>query len=204
LEIVNLREMGALAPPTPKLRETGEAVEVTQKAPLRSSVPAPASWILAEVPGTSETSLADRLPEDLRDTATDLDFGPLPFALSAKSKPALQESAERLIAHLRSNPELDPTDLAYSLATTRSSFDQRAVALASDTDELRSALDALAQGKSAPGLVQAQASQGRLAYLFTGQGSQRAGMAGALRTPPRKGTRQVCGAVTPSWGPPKG
>ncbi len=32
------------------------------------------------IPGTSETSLADRLPDDLRNTATNLDFGALPFA----------------------------------------------------------------------------------------------------------------------------
>lgn len=31
------------------------------------------------IPGTSETSLADRLPDDLRNTATDVDFGSLPF-----------------------------------------------------------------------------------------------------------------------------
>ena len=32
------------------------------------------------IPGTNETSLADRLPDDLRNTATDLDFASLPFA----------------------------------------------------------------------------------------------------------------------------
>jgi Protein of unknown function (DUF2867) len=31
------------------------------------------------IPDTSETSLAERLPDDLRNTATDLDFGSLPF-----------------------------------------------------------------------------------------------------------------------------
>jgi len=31
------------------------------------------------IPGTSETSLRDRLPDDLRDTATDAHFGSLPF-----------------------------------------------------------------------------------------------------------------------------
>jgi hypothetical protein len=31
------------------------------------------------IPGTNETSLAGRLPEDLRDTAADIDFGSLPF-----------------------------------------------------------------------------------------------------------------------------
>lgn len=31
------------------------------------------------IPGTAETSLAERLPDDLRGTATNLDFGSLPF-----------------------------------------------------------------------------------------------------------------------------
>ena len=31
------------------------------------------------IPGTNETSLTDRLPDDLRNTAADLDFGSLPF-----------------------------------------------------------------------------------------------------------------------------
>jgi len=31
------------------------------------------------IPGTSEPSLSARLPEDLRDTAADVDLGPLPF-----------------------------------------------------------------------------------------------------------------------------
>jgi hypothetical protein len=31
------------------------------------------------IPGTSETSLSQRLPADLQDTATDIDFGSLPF-----------------------------------------------------------------------------------------------------------------------------
>ena len=31
------------------------------------------------IPGTGETSLAERMPEDLRDTAADVDFGSLPF-----------------------------------------------------------------------------------------------------------------------------
>jgi len=32
------------------------------------------------IPGTNETSLTDRLPDDLRNTAADLDFDSLPFA----------------------------------------------------------------------------------------------------------------------------
>ena len=33
------------------------------------------------IPGTGETSLAQRLPDDLRNTTADLDFGSLPFTL---------------------------------------------------------------------------------------------------------------------------
>lgn len=49
----------------------------------RISVPADNGSAAAEdklpIPGTTETSLAERLPDDLRDTAADTDFGSLPF-----------------------------------------------------------------------------------------------------------------------------
>ena len=99
--------------------------------------------------------------------------GPIPLVLSAKAEPALAEAAERLASHLTENPDLDPTNLAYSLATTRSAFEHRAVALGSDREEL---LAALAGGEADPNLLTAKATDGKLALLFTGQGSQRLGM----------------------------
>ncbi|MDX6615274.1 MAG: hypothetical protein QOD60_365 [Solirubrobacterales bacterium] len=46
----------------------------------RISVPADdAAKDRLPIPGTHETSLADRLPDDLRGTAADVDFGSLPF-----------------------------------------------------------------------------------------------------------------------------
>ena len=102
---------------------------------------------------------------------------PIPLALSAKTKPALQEAAARLATHLRANPDLDPKDVAYSLTKTRSSFEQRAVALGKDQTELLEALDALASGKQTPATVYGQAApSAKLAYLLSGQGSQRVGM----------------------------
>ncbi len=107
---------------------------------------------------------------------------PLPLALSAKSEPALRAQAERLAAHMREDPELDPADLAYSLATTRPAFERRAVVVGGSRDELLAVLDALGRGEGARGAVIGRAVPGaKLAYLFTGQGSQRAGMGRELQ-----------------------
>jgi acyl transferase domain-containing protein/acyl carrier protein len=55
------------------------------------------------------------------------------------------------------------------------------VLLADNRAELRDVLDALAAGRPAPGLVLGTAASGGTAFLFTGQGSQRAGMGAGLR-----------------------
>ncbi|HMC50039.1 MAG TPA: beta-ketoacyl synthase N-terminal-like domain-containing protein, partial [Solirubrobacterales bacterium] len=105
--------------------------------------------------------------------------GPLPFALSAKSEPALREAAARLGAHLQEHPETELADLAYSLATTRSAFEHRAVAIATDRDQLAEALTAFGGGTEATDLVRGRArrTRQRPVFVFPGQGSQWRGMA---------------------------
>jgi len=103
--------------------------------------------------------------------------GPVPLCLSAKSEPALRELADRLAARFAADPDLRPVDAAYSLAVGRAALDHRAVVLGSDRSELLDGLAALRNGDPAAGLVQGAARRGgKLAYLFTGQGSQRPGM----------------------------
>ena len=105
--------------------------------------------------------------------------------MSASSAAALPAQAARLHAHLTAHPELSLADVAYSLATTRAQLDHRAAIVAHDRDTLLASLDALASGRSAPGVVLGQRGAGKLAVLFTGQGSQRPGMAlGLLDTAP--------------------
>ncbi|HEX6688663.1 MAG TPA: acyltransferase domain-containing protein, partial [Solirubrobacterales bacterium] len=65
---------------------------------------------------------------------------------------------------------------AYSLLATRSAFEHRAVVLGSDREELLASLTALAEGTPSADILSARAKDGKLAYLFTGQGSQRLGM----------------------------
>ncbi|EFL26030.1 modular polyketide synthase [Streptomyces himastatinicus ATCC 53653] len=102
--------------------------------------------------------------------------GVLPYALSAQGTDALRAQAERLYAHLTAHPALEPADVAHTLATGRAVLDQRAALVADGRDELLRGLDALARGESAPGLIDGTAAEGDVAFLFTGQGSQRLGM----------------------------
>ncbi|WP_234022314.1 type I polyketide synthase [Streptomyces ipomoeae] len=97
-----------------------------------------------------------------------------PLVLSARGKGALAAQAGRLLAHIEGTGSL--LDVGHSLATGRARLSERAVILAGDQDEARTALTALAAGESHPALVTGNAGDGLLAVLFTGQGSQRPGM----------------------------
>ncbi len=69
-----------------------------------------------------------------------------------------------------------------SALAARAAFDHRAVLFAPDRDTALENLRLLAEGGEGPGLVRGRVSdEGRSAFLFTGQGAQRAGMGLALR-----------------------
>ncbi|MFI7313561.1 type I polyketide synthase [Streptomyces hygroscopicus] len=101
---------------------------------------------------------------------------PTTWVLSAKSSEGLRDQAARLRAHLADRPGLDAADVAFTLATRRTAFEERAALVAGDRDGLLSNLDALAEGRGAAGLVVDTVGDGKVAFLFTGQGSQRPGM----------------------------
>ncbi|MFJ7911774.1 type I polyketide synthase, partial [Kitasatospora sp. NPDC096204] len=95
----------------------------------------------------------------------------IPWLLSGRTPEALREQARRLAAVADT---LDPVDAGFSLATTRTAQQYRAVVLGRDREQLRGGLNALAEG--APGVLQGRTVKGLTAFLFTGQGSQRPGM----------------------------
>ncbi|HEV2634961.1 MAG TPA: SDR family NAD(P)-dependent oxidoreductase [Actinocrinis sp.] len=100
------------------------------------------------------------------------------WLLSARTADALAAQAQRLAAFVDARPDLDPADVAHSLATARSVFEHRAVIVGADRAELRSGLAAAAAGQSTNTVVSAVASAGppRIGFVFAGQGAQRAGM----------------------------
>jgi acyl transferase domain-containing protein len=100
---------------------------------------------------------------------------PVAWVLSARSEQALANQAERLAAHAAAAEDLSITDVAWSLATTRSVFEHRAVLVGSDRQALTTGLARLAIGD--PGTVSGRARPaGKTVFVFPGQGSQWLGM----------------------------
>ncbi|MCD0451744.1 SDR family NAD(P)-dependent oxidoreductase [Actinocorallia sp. API 0066] len=102
--------------------------------------------------------------------------GTVPLLLSAVSEAALRGQAGRLLDRLGSAPAPAIADVARSLATTRTSFTRRAAVVGADRDRLLAGLAALAAGRPSPEVNRGQAGPAKVAFLFSGQGSQRAGM----------------------------
>ena len=95
--------------------------------------------------------------------------------LSARSEAALRSAGARLGSHLRSHPELELADVAHTLAS-RAALERRAVVVGTGREELLGALASLGAAEPDAAVLEGEAVEGKLAYLLSGQGSQRPGM----------------------------
>ncbi len=110
---------------------------------------------------------------------------PVPLVVSGGSPEALAEQADRLARHLLTQPGQSLADVGWSLARTRASLAHRGVVMAAGRDAAEGGLQALAAGETAAGagVVAGRVrggGAGRMGFLFSGQGSQRAGMGRGL------------------------
>ncbi|WP_246018912.1 type I polyketide synthase [Saccharothrix australiensis] len=98
----------------------------------------------------------------------------VPWVLSAADEPSLRGQAAKLADFVT---DQDPAAVGAALLTGRARLDARAAVVGADRASLVAGLAAVARGERGPGVVTgSDAPRGRLAFLFTGQGSQRAGM----------------------------
>ncbi|MGW3233864.1 type I polyketide synthase, partial [Kitasatospora sp. NPDC001095] len=166
--------------PTPEVDWASGAVELLTEArdwPERGR-PRRAAVSSFGMSGTNAHTIIEQAPaaspvaREIADEA-----GPVaPWVLSAGSPEALRAQAGRLLVVLDEGGDLSPAEVGFSLATTRAALEHRAAVTAGDEAGLREGLAALAEGRSAAGLITGTAGAGRTAFLFTGQGSQRPGM----------------------------
>ncbi|MFD9545582.1 SDR family NAD(P)-dependent oxidoreductase, partial [Streptomyces sp. NPDC060022] len=103
--------------------------------------------------------------------------GPVaPWLVSAAGPAALRDQAARLRDFAADDGRPHGIhDIAHSLAVTRTGLAHRAAVLADDRDTLLAGLDAIAADRPHPAVVTGATGHGRLAMLFSGQGSQRPG-----------------------------
>ncbi|MBC7910628.1 MAG: SDR family NAD(P)-dependent oxidoreductase [Pyrinomonadaceae bacterium] len=121
---------------------------------------------------------------------------PLLFPLSGKSERALREQAKAWMELLNKNGSVSLAALGYSQAVRRSHFGCRAAFVASTRSDLHDKLAAFLQAE--PSRANEETRDGRrLAFLFSGQGSQYAGMGRELyeRFPAFRQSFDRCAAV---------
>ncbi|WP_424232670.1 type I polyketide synthase, partial [Actinophytocola sp.] len=118
------------------------------------------------ISGTNAHLIVESAPERAEHPVADAP-PVVPILVSARTEAALAAQLDRVAGAV--TPDTRLADLAHSLATTRAAFEYRAALVASDVDEART-------GLADRGYVSGHTEPGPLAFLFSGQGSQRAGM----------------------------
>jgi acyl transferase domain-containing protein/acyl-CoA synthetase (AMP-forming)/AMP-acid ligase II/pimeloyl-ACP methyl ester carboxylesterase len=105
------------------------------------------------------------------------------LVLSAKSEKALEDLVTEYIGFLDGNPDVTLADICFSANTGRVAFNHRLTVIAESVAELRSKLVAVDNNEKVLGVHRVEVEKGKrrkLAFLFTGQGSQYEGMGRSL------------------------
>jgi len=105
------------------------------------------------------------------------------FTLSARSAEALSELATRHADAFDANPSISLADAAFTVNVGRTHFMHRAAVVAESAQQIRDKLRKFASDPDAVGVYRGaieHEQDPRIAFLFTGQGAQYAGMGRAL------------------------
>ncbi|MFC5754230.1 SDR family NAD(P)-dependent oxidoreductase [Actinomadura rugatobispora] len=130
------------------------------------------------ISGTNAHVIIERPADPAPEPAAGTEPGrEVPWLLSGHTESAVRAQAGRLLSHLERHAEPSLADVGLSLVTSRAALDHRAVVAGRDRAELLRGLAALRDGTHP---VELSSPSARTAFLFSGQGAQRAGMGRAL------------------------
>jgi acyl transferase domain-containing protein len=99
--------------------------------------------------------------------------------ISAKSTQSLDESVDRWIEFLNTEKEIPLRDIAFTAALARTQLSQRLAVIGKDKDEIKQKLQTWREGRTPKGLAHGLVFvkiKPKIAFIFTGQGSQYADM----------------------------
>ncbi|MFW3464686.1 type I polyketide synthase [Streptomyces microflavus] len=167
--------------PNPRIDFPAERLEVITEAAAWPAGPRFAGVSSFGYGGTNAHVALGEAPEGAPVQATPDAGGPVCLAVSGTDPHALARNAARLASHLGQSAGTRLSDVAQSLATTRTHHPTRGVVIAGTTDEAVAGLRALAADESHDAVVTgAAADRGRVAFVFPGQGAQWWGMGRSL------------------------
>jgi acyl transferase domain-containing protein/acyl carrier protein len=129
------------------------------------------------VPNDSAQTVQSLGHDDQRAQRSLEEGGSVVWAVSGRNAEALRAQAARLRAHVAAHPTIEVLDVAVSLLDTRSRFEHRAAVVGSDAGSLLAGLDAVVCGVDADEVARGVAEPRRVAFVYSGQGSQWRGMA---------------------------
>ncbi|MFB7436011.1 type I polyketide synthase, partial [Streptomyces microflavus] len=169
--------------PTPMVDWSSGAVELlTEERPwtARPGAPRRAAVSAFGVSGTNAHVIVEEAPAEAQAAPAEETLRPagaVPLLLSGKTPQAVTGQAQRLLTHLRDHPDDRPVDTAYSLAATRTTHDHRISITGTTREEL---LARLTEFTETPSAATTPHANGKVAFLFTGQGAQRINMGNEL------------------------
>ena len=101
------------------------------------------------------------------------------LTLSAKNEKARKELVGRFHRHISAHPEEHIADICYTANSGRAHLSHRAAIIADSKEQMREKLERLDSGERSAGVFEGQKESAdpiKVAFLFTGQGSQHIGM----------------------------
>ena len=125
------------------------------------------------VGGTNSHVILEEAPEAQASEPSQL---PKLLVFSARTPSALDSIVSNFREHLRASPTLDLADAAFTLQTGRSPLELRQAFVCEDRDEALRILDPAAR----PAPSRSEPVPSKMVFMFTGQGSQYAGMGADL------------------------